>query len=401
MVSIALLTIINLATVAKVVIIKPTMGTLLDGQVTSEGVRKLALVLAVIFLGGYLANYVYSVTNKVVAGRVTMNIRRQIFDHMLGQPLGFFSNHHSTDLASRVVNDIGAFEFSTITMLQMFIRDVMASLMFLGVMFYLDWQMALICLAIGGCIAGALAYHNRRIAPLAQRTQRELGGVASHVTELISGMELVVSFGMGKRWIDRFGTINQTHFDAAYDLEKTRAKAVFVTHALSGLAVVLIVFITGTRIVQGRLLPEDGMTIIAVMYMLQAPLASVSNQVTQIVRGLGAAGRAFELLDVEPEVQDPVDPAPFPERMDIEFRNVTFAYDDKPVLTGRPWPSSATAVRANPPSPAWCCASTIRPRARSCWEGSRSSSSSARSSTRRSATSPRTRSCSTGPCART
>ena len=333
--SLALLTVIVLVSAVKLYVIVPIVGSIRTGGVTSEGVVKLVQLLALTFFVGFAANYFYSVTNKVVAGRVTMSIRRQIFDHMLGQPLGFFSKHHSTDLASRVVNDIGQFEFSTITMLQMFVRDTLQTVVFLAIMFYLDWQLALICLAIGACIGGALAYHNRRIVPLAQRTQKELGGVASHVTELISGMELVVSFGMGRSWIDRFRGINQSHFNASYELEKTRAKAVLVTHALSGLAVLLILFITGMRVADGLILPEEGAAIIAIMYMLQQPMASVSNQVTQIVRGLGAAGRAFEILDVEPEVADPEHPAPFPERLDIEFRDVGFAYDPKkPVLEG-------------------------------------------------------------------
>jgi ABC-type multidrug transport system fused ATPase/permease subunit len=232
-----------------------------------------------------------------------------------------------------VVNDIGQFEFSTITMLQMFVRDVLQTVVFLAYMFYLSWSVALICLAVGGCIALVLVFHNRHIVPLASRTQRELGGVASHVTELIGGMELVVSFGMGRAWIERFRGINEKHYDASYDLEKTRAKAVLVSHSLAGLAVIAIVLITGLHVVHGSITVGDAGSIIAAMYLLQMPLTSVPNQVTHIVRGLGAAGRVFEVLDVEPEVQDPQQPAPFPARLDIEFRGVSFAYDPKkPVL---------------------------------------------------------------------
>ena len=92
-------------------------------------------------------------------------------------------------------------------------------------------------------------------------------------------------------------------------------------------------FITGLHVVSGAISVGDAGSLIAVMWLLQTVMGSVPNQVTQIVRGLGAIGRVFEVLDVEPEVQDPEHPAPFPERLDIEFRGVDFAYDPKkPVL---------------------------------------------------------------------
>jgi ABC-type multidrug transport system fused ATPase/permease subunit len=331
--SLFLLCVISASQAVKVIMIRPAIDTLTRDEVTRQDLNALVLILAAAFFGGYVANYFYSVTNKVIAGRVTMNIRRQIFDHLLGQPLGFFSKHHSTDLASRVVNDIGQFEFSTITMLQMLVRDALQTVFFLGWMFYVSWSVALICLAVGGLIALALAYHNRHIVPLAQRTQKQLSGVASHVTELIGGMELVVSFGMGRSWIERFRKINEKHFDASYDLEKTRAKAVLVSHSLAGAAVIAIVFFTGLNVVSGTITAGEAGSIIGAMYLVQMPLTSAPNQVTHIVRGLGAAGRVFEILDVEPEVQDPPQPAPFPTRLDIEFSGVSFAYDPKkPVL---------------------------------------------------------------------
>jgi ABC-type multidrug transport system fused ATPase/permease subunit len=193
--------------------------------------------------------------------------------------------------------------------------------------------MALVCLGVGGLIALVLAHHNRRIAPLAQRTQKELGGVASHVTELIGGMELVVSFGMGPSWVERFRGINEQQFDTSYDLEKTRAKAVLVTYCLAAVAFLTILYVTLMHVVRGGISVGDAASIIAVMWLLQSVMGSVPNQVTQIVRGLAAIGRVFELLDVEPEVQDPAQPLPFPAGYDIEFRGVSFAYDPKkPVL---------------------------------------------------------------------
>jgi len=328
-VSFSLLFLMTAMTTLKAWIIMPAVNSLVRNEVTREGLYQLTGIVAAIFFLGPTLNYVYSVTNKVVAGRVTMNIRREIFDHMLGQPLGFFSGRHSTDLSSRVVNDIAQFEFSTITMVQMFARDIMAAAMLIGLMFYLSWELALVCMISGACIGASLFYLNRLIVPMSQNAQHQLGAVASHVTELITGMELVVSFGMNRTWVERFRHINQEHFDASYELEKTRAKAVWVTHTLAGVGVVIILFMTGMMILSGRVDAGRGVTIIAVMYLLQSPLASFGNQVTMIGRGMGAASRAFELLDIEPDVDDPVDPVPFPRRLDIEFESVDFAYHGK------------------------------------------------------------------------
>jgi len=328
-VSLLLLMVMTLLSATKAFIIKPTVDTLVSGDPTMSDLYGLVGILGGVFAVGPALNYVYALINRVIAGRIVMNIRQQIFDHMLSQPLSFFAKHHSTDLASRVVNDIGQFEFSSIANLQMFVKDVMLSSVLIGLMFYLSWTLALVCLALGAVIAVSLAYHNKRIIPESHKAQQELGGVASHVTELISGMELVVSFGMDKVWAKRFRKMNQKHFEASYQLDKTRNKAICVSHVIAATGIVSILAIAGSRVIDGTLTPGSAMTIIAVTYMLSHPMSSFGNEVSSIVRGLGSARRAFEILDVDPDVEDPAHPLPFPERLDVEFQNVHFSYPDK------------------------------------------------------------------------
>jgi ABC-type multidrug transport system fused ATPase/permease subunit len=328
-VSILLLMVMTVLSALKAFIIQPTVDTLVSGDPTVTDLYTLVAVLGGVMAIGPALNYCYALVNRVIAGRIVMNIRQQVFDHMLGQPLSFFAKHHSTDLASRVVNDIGQFEFSSIANLQMFIKDVMLSTALVGLMFYMSWTLALVCLALGGLIAVCLAYHNRRILPESHKAQQELGGVASHVTELISGMELVVSFGMNKIWAGRFRKMNQKHFDASYQLDKTRNKAIWVSHVIASTGIISILAIAGSRVIDGTLTPGSALSIIAVTYMLSHPMASFGNEVSSIVRGLGSARRAFEILDVSPDVEDPAQPSPLPEKLDIEFRNVNFSYPDK------------------------------------------------------------------------
>jgi ABC-type multidrug transport system fused ATPase/permease subunit len=328
-VSIVLLMVMTVLSALKAFIIKPTVDTLVRGDPTLSDLYTLVALLAGVFALGPAVNFCYALVNRVIAGRIVMNIRQQIFDHMLGQPLSFFAKHHSTDLASRVVNDIGQFEFSTIANLQMFIKDVMLSAALVSYMFYLDWTLALVCLGLGGVIAVSLAYHNKRIVPESHKAQQELGGVASHVTELISGMELVVSFGMNKVWAGRFRKMNQKHFEASYQLDKTRNKAIWVSHVIASTGIVAILTIAGMRVIDGTLSPGAALSIIAVTYMLSHPMSSFGNEVSSIVRGLGSARRAFEVLDEVSEVEDPAEPLPFPEKLDIEFQNVNFSYAGK------------------------------------------------------------------------
>ena len=76
-------------------------------------------------------------------------MREEIFRHMLKQPLGYFSTRHSSDLTSRVINDVAQFEYSTLTMLQLLLKDVCIIVILTGWMFKLNWMLALVCWSLG------------------------------------------------------------------------------------------------------------------------------------------------------------------------------------------------------------------------------------------------------------
>lgn len=329
----SLLFTVSALSVGKAVILKPAVDAFVDGEGDLAGLTKLCLLLVGIFAGQTTFNCIYSIVNKITSGKVIISIREEIFAHMLRQPLGYFSTRHTSDLTSRVINDIAQFEFSTITMFQVLVRDVCTVGMLTGWMFYLNWMLALWCIVLGGAISLVLSIVNKAILPLSTKAQEELAGVAGHVHEMVSGMELVVSFGMNNTWKQRFHKVNHEQFDVSLRLESTRAKGIWAIQAIISLGLVAVIYFTARSLLKGEITAGDFTSMIAAMFLMQAPLASFGNEVTQIVRGMGSVSRAFEVFDVPIEIEDPVSPKPIPDvPLHVAFDHVDFKYGKKQVI---------------------------------------------------------------------
>jgi len=332
-ISFLLLVLIAMLSAAKAMILMPAVNSFVDDKGSLEGLRLLVLVLAGLFFGQPILNCLFSIVNKVTSGKVIISIREDIFRQMLRQPLGYFSTRHSSDLTSRVINDIAQFEYSTITMFQTLVRDVITVTLLTGWMFYLNWRLAVGCFVLGGLIAIVLWVVNKTILPLSTRAQEELAGIAGHVQEMVSGMELVVSFAMNHTWIKRFHKVNQEQYEVSLRLKTTRAKGIAVVHFIVHAGVLAVLWFTGSALLRGEINAGQFTSMIAAMMLMQIPLAAFGTEITQIVRGLASASRAFEVFDVPIEVEDPPHPKAMPPGpVRVEFQHVDFDYGTKQVI---------------------------------------------------------------------
>jgi len=331
--SLTLLVTISCLSAFKAMILLPGVNAFTDGTSTLEGLTKFCLILGGIFALQTSLNCVFSILGKVTSGKVIISIREEIFQHMLRQPLGYFATRHSSDLTSRVINDVAQFEYSTITMLQTLIRDVCTISILTVWMFTLNWMLALVCFALGGAISAVLWTVNKLVLPLSKRAQEELSGIAGHVQEMVSGMELVVSFGMNKTWLKRFHKVNQEQYEISLRLESARAKAVGAIGAILSLGLVSVLYFTGSALLRGEINAGQFASMMAAMFLMQAPLASLGTEVTQIVRGMGSISRSFEVFDVPIAIEDPAQPKAMPPGpVHVEFRHVDFDYGTKQVI---------------------------------------------------------------------
>jgi len=305
---------------------------ILRGDAT--GLSRTMLILLGIYLLGTFASrgQVYGVGS--IAQRLLASMRKRIFDRIQHLPLSFFDRRPIGDLMSRVTNDVETLNQLFSQGLTQLIGSIFSLAGILVAMLFLQWNLALACFAIIPVMLLTTAFFARRARKAFRLTRETVGDVTAGLQEDIVGVREAQAFNRTERNIARFRERNAANRDA-------NIQAVAITSAfspaidvLSTLATALVIGYGGYLVFEGSL--SVGVLTAFLIYVQQffRPIQLVSQVYTQAQSALAGAERIYEILNTEPEPQDP------PEAKNagalegrISFENVTFAYElGRPVL---------------------------------------------------------------------
>ncbi len=295
--------------------------------------RTMLYLLGVYLLGTFASRgQVYGVGS--IAQRLLASMRKRIFDRIQHLPLSFFDRRPIGDLMSRVTNDVETLNQLFSQGLTQLIGSIFSLAGILVAMLFLQWNLALACFAIIPVMLLTTAFFARRARKAFRLTRETVGDVTAGLQEDIVGVREAQAFNRTERNIARFRERNAANRDA-------NIQAVAITSAfspaidvLSTLATALVIGYGGYLVFEGSL--SVGVLTAFLIYVQQffRPIQLVSQVYTQAQSALAGAERIYEILNTEPEPQDP------PEAKNagalegrISFENVTFAYElGRPVL---------------------------------------------------------------------
>ncbi len=295
----------------------------------------LAIFIATLAVSSVL-RYVQNMVMQVIGQSVMYDIRHQIFSHLQHQSLSYFDHNPVGRLISRLTNDVDALSEFIGTSLVTVVGDLVILLGVVVVMFFLDWRLALISLAVLPLI-GLASYGFQRLMRTTYRQQRiRLARVNTFLQENISGMLVVQLFNRERRQFKEFDKLNTNLLDS--NIEATRVFALFfpIVSFLSTLAVSLLIWYGSGGVLEGTI--TLGVLVAFFQYTDRAfqPIRDLAEKYNIMQAAMAAAERVFMLVDEQPSIVDPVDPKPLGKVVgDIEFRDVHFAYNpEEPVLKG-------------------------------------------------------------------
>ncbi|HXT69888.1 MAG TPA: ABC transporter ATP-binding protein [Vicinamibacterales bacterium] len=288
------------------------------------------LILASYFakgLGAYASGYLMA----DVGQRVVRDLRNQLFRHTLDQSAAFFSRRTSGQLVSRITNDVNQVQNVVAETVADLIRESLAIVGYVILMFAIDWHLALVCLTAAPLVVYPLARLGQKVRSTSKRSQEELGNVTHIATEGLAGHRIVKAFGAEAREAKRFA-------DASHRLYRTNMKIMSALSALppimeliGGLAAIGAVWYGASRISQKLITPGEFMSFLTAAFLMYTPIKKLSRVNAAIQQAIASAQRIFELLDTHSEVKEtPNAPSLAPLRSQVEFREVAFSYDDEP-----------------------------------------------------------------------
>lgn len=290
----------------------------------------LPLAVLLIFLLKGIVYYIYSILLQQVGQSVIRDFRVQIFNHIHKQSLSFFSEMPTGTLMSRVISDVALLQQAVSNALVGVIRDFFQVIILLGVVFYMNWRLAMVTFIVMPIAAYPIIKFGRLFRKLSTTTQEEVAHVSNILHETITGNRIVKAFTKeeyeGKRFLHQVTRLFVlTMRDAKY-----RCLQHPMMEFIGGCAIAMIIWFGGKEVIGGNMTPGTFFAFLTALIAAYEPVKSVTKINSVIQQGLAAATRVYAILDIEPEIQDKKDAIPLPLfSSQIECRNLNFSYDNE------------------------------------------------------------------------
>ncbi|MGL1931476.1 MAG: lipid A export permease/ATP-binding protein MsbA [Desulfotalea sp.] len=296
--------------------------------------KLLPVAVIIVFFVKSLFYYTYSVLLEKVGQSVIRDLRISIFAHIHRQPLAFFHDMPTGTLISRVLNDVTLMQQAVSTVIVQILRDGLQVIILLGVVFYMNWRLALITFFVLPLASIPIIKFAKVFRRLSTSSQEETAGVSNILHETIAGSRIVKAFCKEDYEVKRFH--NQIFKLFAITMKDAIYRAIQhpMMELIGGVAVAGVIWVGGREVIEGGSTPGTFFAFVTAMAAAYDPIKRVSQINSTLQQGFASAERVFAILDIVPAIEDKEEAkelAPF--KKQIEFRNVTYKYGEEEVLS--------------------------------------------------------------------
>ncbi len=318
---------------ASLYLIKPAFDELIVNK-NREMLNLLCTAVLLIFAvkGASLCGNAYLMS--YVSQRIITKLRQDVYNHIQCLPVPYLDKMKTGNLMSRILSDVGAVQSTLSGSVTGIIKESFSIIGCVGIMFYMDWRLASAAILIVPVAFLPIFKVGKILRKTSTKVQQTMADISVIMHETIGGNRIVKAFSMEAYEKNRFREENES-------LLKYTMKAVLVSAVnsaamefLGGLGIVLIMLYGGHQILDEKMTAGNLFAFLAALISLYDPVKRLANIYAAIQAGLAAAERVYELLDQPTEIVDQPDAKRLsPVRKHIEFRNVSFNYGGKPVLS--------------------------------------------------------------------
>lgn len=275
------------------------------------------------FLGSY---FIALVSNKVVH-----TLRCQLFDRYTLLPSHFFDNNNSGHLISRITYNVQQVTGAATDAVKIVAREGLTVIGLFGYLFYMNWKLSLIFIAIAPLIGIVVKVATQRFRSISKKIQNSMGDLTHVSSEMVIGNRVVKSFGGEPYEQKRFHSASKYSFQQSMRMVKTSAIQTPLLQLIVSLALGVLIFLS-------LLLMADSTTGEFIAYITAAglipkPIRQLSEVNSTIQKGIAAAESIFNVLDENIEKNTGTYTS---QRVkgQLEFKNLNYSYgsDEKQVL---------------------------------------------------------------------
>jgi ATP-binding cassette, subfamily B, bacterial len=302
-------------------------------EALNHGLKASLIVVAVLAAATFARAYLVTWLGE----RVVTDLRRQVYDRVIGLSPVFFEVTRTGEVLSRLTSDTAVVQAVISASLSQALRNVLLLIGGLVLLFVTNPKLTGLVLIVVPLVIVPIVVIGRRVRRLSRAAQDRIGALGSHGEETLNAIRTVQAFAQEGRERRQFGARAEAAFRAAVRHAFARATLAGAVITLVFGAIVVVLWIGGLDVVAGRISGGELASFVFYAAVVASAAGALSEIMGDLQRAAGATERLFELLDEPVQVAAPATPQPLPRplRGAVRFERVRFAYPahpERPVL---------------------------------------------------------------------
>ncbi len=316
----------------------------LHSGVTTEKLLKYALAIIAVFAAKGIFQFL---TRWIVIGvsrDIEFDLRNDLFSHLESLSYSYYQRNRTGDIMARATNDLNAVRMLLGPAIMYSANTIVFTALAVSYMFKISPKLTLYAFLPLPIASIVIQYFGRQIHERFERIQAMFSDISARAQENFSGARVIRAYVQEQSEIAAFESANQEYIRRSLGLVRLMGMLWPTLELMLGIAVVIVLWLGGRQVLQGRMNVGDFVAFNTYMAQLMWPVIALGWVINIFQRGTASMARIDEILTQQPEIADevininngetgapPVHPAA-PIQGEIEFRNLNFAYNGTPVL---------------------------------------------------------------------
>ncbi len=280
--------------------------------------------------------YISTIAFALVGNRVLMKVRERLFKHMQRLSLTYHAKARSGDLVMRLLSDIGMVREVTVTAVLPLLGNFLILAGMLGVMFWLNWQLTLIIIAIMPTLFLLTIFKSRKIQKISRKNRKREGAMAATAAETMGAIKTVQSLSLEDAFSSQFSGQNKKSMKEGVKAKRLAAGLERMVDVQIAFALALVLWFGARHVMAGTLSPGELLIFVFYLRRVFRPLRDFAKYTSRLAKASASGERVLEVLQQEPKIKDKAGAYPAPAFLgNIHFDNIHFGYvEGHSVLSG-------------------------------------------------------------------
>ncbi len=289
----------------------------------------LLLLVALILAVSTFARY-YFVT--WLGERVVTDIRRAVFNNVIGLSSTFFEKNLSGDILSRLTTDTTVIQSVVGSTVSVALRNILTLIGGLVLMAVTSPKMLGLVLLVVPIVVFPIRFFGLRVRKLSSLAQEKIAASSAKANETIGAVQTIQAFTQEQREMASYGSYTEKAFDTSVQRIKVRAWLTGIVILVIFGAMDLVLWSGAFDVIEGNMTGGELASFVMYAALVAGAVGSLSEVYGELQRAAGAISRCTEIINTEADIKAPMTPVALPEAQEgrIEFKAVTFCYPSRP-----------------------------------------------------------------------